>query len=163
MYWRTRASHRTSFLLRHTSIKVVSEKWKVFGLSWNISKDKKLHKRPTKQIVSGWARTRLSHYLLLASVVCWRTLYLRPYARNRLCCARYQYYPRNWCSALSHLLLLSFTYWRPFTLTPVYHHIFCSTSHSQLQVKGRVADDLFTAVAVQESHWGLTRNVFFKG
>ena len=68
-----RASHRTSFLLWHTSIKVVSEKWKVFGLSWNISKDKKLHKRPAKQIVSGWARTRLSHYLLFASVACWRT------------------------------------------------------------------------------------------
>ena len=36
IWWFASASHRTSFLLWHTSIKVFSEKWKVFGLRWNI-------------------------------------------------------------------------------------------------------------------------------
>ena len=80
---------------------------------------------------------------------------LCPSARNWLYSARYQ--SHHWCCALSHLLLAFLHLLRPFCPDPVYHHIFCSTSHSQLQVKGRVANDWFTA---QESHWGLTRNVF---
>ena len=34
IWWFAKGSHRTSFLLRHTSIKVFSEKWNVFGLFW---------------------------------------------------------------------------------------------------------------------------------